>query len=147
MEVKDFNCEDKNNKDLKIDTLIENLNFEDGDHLAKLFSDTAYCIAQTLQKELGATQFRKFYDKVLELNRKAKSLNEKEYNSKINPFVKLLYSKVAYAKERKVAGDNFKKFMFKSLEKVNSKETLNNFTLFLEAIIGFMPKNKKKDRK
>ena len=126
---------------------INNLDFKDGEHLAVLFSETAYCIAQILQKELGATQFRKFYDKVLELNRKAKTLNEEEYNSKINPFVKLLYSKVAYAKERKVAGDNFKKFMFKSLDKVNSKETLNNFTLFLEAIIGFMPKNKKKDRK
>jgi CRISPR-associated protein Csm2 len=132
-----FNC--KNYKINEID-----FNFNNGEHLANLFSETAYCIAQILQKELGATQFRKFYDKVLELNRKARSLDENDYKTKINPFVKLLYSKVAYAKERKVAGDNFEKFMFNSLDKVDSKETLNNFTLFLEAIIGFMPKNKKR---
>jgi CRISPR-associated protein Csm2 len=54
----------------------------------------------------------------------------------------MLNSKVAYASARKSAGGNivnqaFVKMMNSCINQVNSKEKLNIFKLFFEAVIGF----------
>ncbi len=127
----------------KFSDILNKLNFKDGEHLNEMFLNYAKGIADTFageKKEIKSTQFRKFYDRVLELNDKAKSLDENEFKVKILPFVKMLISKSIYAKNRGVAGEKFVKLMQISISKVNSKEELQNFKYFLEAIIGFMPK-------
>ena len=124
--------------------IVKKFNFTEGEHLAKMYYEKAKASADLLSKELGSTQFRKFYDKILELNERAKRVDESGFKVKVLPMLSMMYSKVAYAKERKVAGNNFEIFMKKCLDLAKTKETLNNMTLFLEAVIGFMPKNKRR---
>jgi len=90
--------------------------------------------------ETKPTQFRQFYEKILELNNKAEGLNDIDFKIKILPFVKMLNSKVQYSHSRENSGKNFVILMEKSIKAVNSKEELQNFKYFLEAIIGYMPK-------
>jgi len=131
--------------------LLRNISFKTDDgKLAEMFSTIAQEVAKKLndkdrkndrgyKPDISTTQYRKFYDKIVELNEKAQGL-EKEFNSKILPFVKMLVSKVEYSKSRKHSGENFSILMKESIKKVNSQEELQNFKYFLEAIIGYMPK-------
>jgi CRISPR-associated protein Csm2 len=126
---------------------LENLSFKKSNgRLKELFDSKAESIAKKLndggfRKDISTTQFRKFYDKVLELTQKAENLSQNEFEIEVLPFLKMIKSKVAYAKTRKICGDNFLKLMNKSIDKVNSVEELKNFKYFLESIIGYMPKN------
>ena len=120
--------------------LLQNITFKQSEQLAKMFGETAEKIAQRLERDIKTTQFRKFYDKVLELNQKAQTLSEEDFRVKVLPFVKMLNSKVAYAKTRRLCGNDFVTLMDISIKKVNKKEELQNFKYFLESIIGFMPK-------
>ena len=119
-------------------------NFKETKALVTLFGEDAKDIAKLLNDGYGAdistTQFRQFYEKILELNDKAQGLNKEEFDVKILPFVKLLNSKVQYAKSRRNCGERFEKMMDKSIEAVDSQPKLQNFKYFLEAIIGYMPK-------
>ena len=122
-----------------------NPNFKDTKELVKLFGDEAKRVANLLndggfKADISTTQFRQFYEKILELNDKAQGLSQAEFEVKILPFVKLLNSKVQYAKSRRNCGERFEKMMDKSIKAVNSAEELQNFKYFLEAIIGYMPK-------
>jgi len=120
-----------------------NPNFEDTKELANLFGDEAKRVANllndgTFRADISMTQFRQFYEKILELNDKAEG-NDK-FDIEVLPFVKLLNSKVQYSHSRRNCGKEFLTMMEKSIEKVNSAEELKNFKYFLEAIIGYMPK-------
>lgn len=118
--------------------------FNNTEKLTNLFGDEAKQIANLLNDgsgynaDISTTQFRHFYEKILELNDKAEG-NEK-FSVEVLPFVKLLNSKVQYSHSRRNCGDNFLTMMEKSIAKVNSVEELKNFKYFLEAIIGYMPK-------
>ena len=121
--------------------LLKDISFKAEDKkLADMFSDKAQSIAQKLDGDIQTTQFRKFYEKVLELNEKASGLEDSDFDIKILPFVKMINSKVQYSHTRKHCGNNFVTLMETSIKIVNSKETLQNFKYFLESIIGFMPK-------
>jgi len=126
--------------------LLNGISFKTDDgKLADMFLTKAEAIAKKLNDgskkvDISTTQYRKFYDKVLELNEKAQGLTKAEFDNKILPFVKMIVSKVAYSKSREHCGVNFETLMKESIKKVNTQEELNNFKLFLEAIIGFMPK-------
>ena len=128
-----------------MDKLLRDISFKTNDKkLVAMFNETAEEIAKLLEKEdsIKTTQFRKFYDKILELNNKGQSVvDEEEFKITVLPFVKMLISKVEYSKTRKLCKNNFVSLMRKSISKVNSVEELQNFKYFLEAIIGFMPKN------
>jgi len=122
-----------------------NPNFKETEELANLFGEEAKRVAGLLNDGYGAdiktTQFRQFYEKILELNDKAQGLNKKDFKIKVLPFVKLLNSKVKYSKSRRHCGDRFETMMEKSIYAVESAEELLNFKYFLEALIGYMPKN------
>jgi len=122
-----------------------NPNFKETEELANLFGEEAKRVAGLLNDGYGAdiktTQFRQFYEKILELNDKAQGLNKKDFKIKVLPFVKLLNSKVKYSKSRRHCGDRFETMMEKSIDAVDSAEELLNFKYFLEALIGYMPKN------
>jgi len=122
-----------------------NPNFNDTKELVTLFGDEAKRVANLLNDggysaDISTTQFRQFYEKILELNDKAQGLDIKEFEVKVLPFVKLLNSKVQYSKSRRNCGERFEEMMDKSIKAVNSEDELRNFKYFLEAIIGYMPK-------
>jgi len=127
-------------------SLLSNISFKTDDgKLTEMFLTKAEEIAKKLNDggrniDISTTQYRKFYDKVLELSEKAEGLDKKDFDNKILPFVKMVVSKVAYSKSRRHCGNNFEMLMKDSIKKVNSEEELRNFKLFLESIIGFMPK-------
>ena len=120
-----------------------NPNFKDTKALSELFGTEAERIAKLLndggfRPDISTTQFRQFYEKILELNDKAQG-NE-NFDVEVLPFVKLLNSKVQYSKSRRNCGDRFVTMMEKSIKEVKSAPELKNFKYFLEAIIGYMPK-------
>lgn len=131
-------------------SLLNNLSFKTKDNqLTGLFGEKAQKIAQMMKKdksskdkdmETSTTQFRKFYEKVLELKNKAISLDQSKFDTNIKPFVMMLNSKVQYSHTRDNCGKNFVELMESSIKAVNSVEELQNFKYFLESIIGFMPK-------
>ncbi len=108
----------------------------------ELFNVTAKNWAEKIgaDKKFGVqnTQMRKFYDKVLELNEKAK---HKDFDE-VLPFVKMLNSKVAYASQRssgsgKIVNSAFVSMMNSCVNQIAKKEDLNTFKLFFEAVVGF----------
>ncbi len=132
--------------------LLKDISFkEDDGKLAEMFSDIAEKVAEKLENDYirinnknersrrtSTTQFRQFYEKILELNDKAQG--NKKFKTSIFPFVKLLKSKVQYSLSRGNCGLNFVDMMNISIDKVESAEELQNFKYFLEAVIGYMPK-------
>jgi len=122
-----------------------NPNFNNTEELVNLFGEEAKRVAHLLndggyKADISTTQFRQFYEKILELNDKAEGLTAEEFNVKVLPFVKLLNSKVQYSKSRRNCGERFEAMMDSSIKAVNSEDELRNFKYFLEAIIGYMPK-------
>jgi CRISPR-associated protein Csm2 len=94
--------------------------------------------------ETKPTQIRNFYDYVLSLDEKA--IKGEETFANILPFVKMLNSKVNYAKERKVANAEFVDMIGICVNQINTKEQLHIFKLFFEAVIGFSKKSDRGDR-
>ena len=80
-------------------------------------------------------QIRNFYDKLLVYHNEV-FLDGKDFED-VKPFIKMLKSKVAYAKGRKVIKGDFEKFMNEGINAINSKEDLKNFKLLFEAVIGY----------
>jgi CRISPR-associated protein Csm2 len=120
-------------------------NFNDTKALVELFGDESKRVANLLNDggfapDISTTQFRQFYEKILELNDKAQGLSVPEFEVKVLPFVKLLNSKVQYSYSRKNCREKFVTMMEVSIRNVNSATELQNFKYFLEAIIGYMPK-------
>ena len=86
-----------------------------------------------IQKGTKKTQVRNFYNKVLELCERS----EREEWDDIVPFVKMLNSKVAYGRGRKVVSNKFQEMMKQCIADVEEKSDLKTFKLFFEAVIGF----------
>ncbi len=99
----------------------------------ELFNKTAKEWAERIAKGTKKTQVRNFYDKVLELCERS----EREEWNDIVPFVKMLNSKVAYGRSRKVVSDEFQRMMEQCIADVEEKSDLKTFKLFFEAVIGF----------
>ncbi len=99
----------------------------------ELFNKTAKEWAERIAKGTKKTQVRNFYDKVLELCERS----EREEWEDIVPFVKMLNSKVAYGRSRKVVSDEFQDMMEQCIANVHKKDDLKTFKLFFEAVIGF----------
>ncbi len=99
----------------------------------ELFNKTAKEWAEKIAKGTKKTQVRNFYDKVLELCERS----EREEWEDIVPFVKMLNSKVAYGRSRKVVSDEFQDMMEQCIANVHKKDDLKTFKLFFEAVIGF----------
>ena len=117
-----------------------NLNFRQNTELfSKVANEWAAKIASA-KPETKTTQMRNLYDYVLKLQEKANLKNESDFKAEILPFVKMLNSKVAYANTRKVASKEFVDMINDCVSQVNSKEGLDTFKLFFEAVLGFSKK-------
>ena len=109
----------------------------------ELLNKTAKKFAEDIGVGRGGvqnTQIRKFFDQVLKLQQDAKQSDD--FASEILPFVKMLNSKVAYASSRNSGGGKlinraFVDMMNSCINQVNTKDNLNVFKLFFEAVIGF----------
>lgn len=112
---------------------------------SELFNKVADKWAEKIGNGRGGvqnTQMRKFYDQVLDLQQKAKHLDNQEFQTDLLPFVKMLNSKVAYASTRnsgggKIVNKAFVDMMTSCINQVEKREDLNTFKLFFEAVIGF----------
>jgi len=93
---------------------------------------------KVVEMKTKKTQVRNFYDKVLELLKEAE---EKEWED-VYPFVKMLNSKVAYARTREVVNCKFVDMMQTCINQIDKEEKLKNFKLFFEAVIGFYKEEK-----
>jgi CRISPR-associated protein Csm2 len=109
----------------------------------ELFNETAKKWALKISGT-KSTQVRNFYDYVLNLYDKVNS--KQETFADILPFVKMLNSKVNYAKERKVASAEFVEMIAACVNKIETEEQLKTFKLFFEAVIGFSKKSDKGER-
>ena len=114
---------------------------------SKLFDEVARKWAEEIygnKKDplTNKNQIRNFYDKVLEfydaifVNEKKEEKRDEKYKE-LEPFIKMLNSKIEYAKGRKVAKGAFVDFMKKGINEIKNKEDLKNFKLLFEAVIGF----------
>jgi CRISPR type III-A-associated protein Csm2 len=90
-------------------------------------------------------QLRNFYDKVLELEEKAINANPIEFKTRVLPFIKMLNSKVTYAKNKQQGSVNeaFVIFMKEAIGQVKDRETFTNFRFLFEAVLGFFEKEDK----
>jgi len=103
---------------------------------AELFDEVALEWADRISRgRMNKNQLRNFYDKVLELYEK--SLYTENFEEEVLPFVKMLNSKVAYAVNRGVANNDFKTMMNDCISQIKTKEDLEVFKYFFEAVIGF----------
>jgi CRISPR type III-A-associated protein Csm2 len=114
---------------------------------AKTFDVTAEKWSKVIanaDKGVEKNQLRNFYDKVLELEEKAINADDNEFEKKVLPFIKMLNSKVTYAKNKQQGSVNeaFVIFMRESIAQIDSKESFANFRFLFEAVIGFYQKDK-----
>jgi len=104
------------------------------DEVAKDWADEIY--GRGKDPQTNKNQIRNFYDKILEFYDDIFVKKNKTYQE-IEPFLKMLNSKIEYAKGRKVAGEKFVEFMKKGIKEIKNEEDLKNFKLLFEAVIGF----------
>ncbi len=120
----------------------------------KTFDITAEKWAKVIansDKGVEKNQLRNFYDKVLELEEKTINAKDGEFETKILPFIKMLNSKVAYAKNRQQSSVNqaFVEFINEAMRQIVDPKTFANFKFLFEAVVGFYQKGnfiKKEER-
>ncbi len=127
---------------------------ENGDFIFDLKSITSKTFDITAEKwskvianvdrGVEKNQLRNFYDKVLELEERAINTSDEnsEFQTTVLPFIKMLNSKVTYAKNKQQGSVNqaFVEFMRESIGQIDNKESFQNFKFLFEAIIGFYEK-------
>lgn len=106
---------------------------------AELFSSVAQNTAKELAKggkEVNkSTQLRRFYDEVVMWETKVAQSDVKLAEYK--PFILMLNAKAAYAEGRKHVDSNFTSLIRCCLSQISNWQSLRNFKLFFEAMLGF----------
>ncbi|WGE85083.1 type III-A CRISPR-associated protein Csm2 [Actinobacillus equuli] len=85
------------------------------------------------------TQLRKFYDELIMWNERVQSSkNKKEKFSELEPFIKMLKAKVAYAKGRNHVDEQFQQIFNRCIDQIQDFQTLQHAKLFMEALTGYL---------
>ncbi len=117
---------------------IENF-FKDSDKKIinpNLVDKIALKIAKILANSgLNKNQLRKYYNEIKSLEKMF--LLQGEDWEMIEPFVKMVKSKVYYGKGRKMKVDALCEFMEKYIDKINDKDDFKAFCKLFEAVIGY----------
>ncbi len=87
------------------------------------------------------TQIRKFYDEVVKLNDRCKQ----DGFGTVELDIHMLIPKSAYAKGREHVSYNFDYFISQGVKQIKCKQSLQNFKLLFEAVLGFYKEIKPKD--
>lgn len=109
---------------------------------AEIFSTVAENAAQQIKSNPNAnktTQLRKFYDELAMWNDRVQTAreNREEKYQELEPFIKMLKAKVAYAQGRKHIDSNFSDVFNRCIDEIKSAETLRDAKLFMEAVMGY----------
>ena len=113
----------------------------------ELFSQTAEdwakkCYVNANSNTNAGTQIRRFYDELILWNEKCTTQQIFQENL---PYIRMIKSKVAYAKGRDIIDVNYKALMDGIINAIqgNNVKTLKNAKLFLEAFTGYFKFYKK----
>lgn len=110
----------------------------------ELYGKKAEEWAKAISGKTKNNQLRNFYDKILELYEKAQNLDDpSRFGREILPFIKMLGSKVVYAKSRDNIDQTFADFMTKSLKQIEGEDAMQKFIAFkhfYEAMLGYRGK-------
>ena len=93
------------------------------------------------------TQIRKFYDEVVKLHDRCQQYNRdgKDGFAEVEIYVHMLPAKSKYAKGREHVSFNFDYFIKTGVKQITCAESLYNFKLLFESVLGFYkeirPKN------
>ncbi|MFZ7214812.1 type III-A CRISPR-associated protein Csm2 [[Pasteurella] aerogenes] len=107
-----------------------------------IFSNIADEAAREIKANASAnksTQLRKFYDELAMWNDRVQ-LDQADKQAKfkeLEPFIKMLKAKVAYAKGRKHVDDHFMAIFNKTIDEIKCPQTLKEAKLFMEAVMGY----------
>ncbi len=103
----------------------------------ELFSQTAEEWAKKCSGKINTnTQIRRFYDELILWNEKCTTQQIFQENL---PYIRMIKSKIAYAKGRDIIDANYKALMDGIINAIqgNNVKTLKNAKLFLEAFTGY----------
>lgn len=108
---------------------------------AEIFSSIAENAAKQIKSTNSAnktTQLRKFYDELAMWNDRVQTAKDRtEKYRELEPFIKMLKAKVAYAEGRKHINADFSQVFNQCIDEVKSAETLRDAKLFMEAVMGY----------
>jgi len=128
-----------------IDQLLAKIVFTKDALPAEIFSDIAEEAARRVKDSGGKdkntpTQLRRFYDELVMWNdtvqQEPRDKRKGEYE-KLEPFIKMLKAKVAYAKGRNHVDEDFKKLFSHCINKIDCPDSLKHCKFFMEAFMGY----------
>lgn len=91
------------------------------------------------KKKNKKTQLRKFYDELIMWNERVQSATDKSQKfNELEPFIKMLKAKVAYAKGREHVDENFQNVFNQCINQIKDPQTLQHAKLFMEAVTGYL---------
>lgn len=109
---------------------------------SEIFSEIAKQAAEEIKSNANvnkSTQLRKFYDELAMWNERVQ-LAQADKLAKFNelePFIKMLKAKVAYAKGRKHIDEKFMAIFNQTIDEIKCPQTLKEAKLFMEAVMGY----------
>lgn len=122
------------------------ISFDDKNLAPNLFSEIAEDTAKYIKLDNSKnkdtnknSQIRKFYDELVMWNDKVQREREKREETflQLEPFIKMLKAKVAYAQARGHVDEKFYLVFNRCIDQINSAEQLKYAKLFFEAVMGF----------
>jgi len=103
-----------------------------------VFWKDAEKLANMFHPSPKSSQLRKFYDEIVHYSSmvRAKPDDSSEW-ANVEPLVKMIIAKAAYAEARKNVSKYFSDFIQHYIKKIDSPKDLTAFCSFFEAIVGF----------
>lgn len=128
-----------------LDTHVINLKEIDAELFSGVAHETAIVLADKDKRHATnkSTQLRRFYDEIIMWENRV-SMHPDKFNEYL-PFIRMLNAKSAYALGRKLVDKNYVKLLEHCLKQVETPETMRNFKLFMEAMMGFYKQERPKD--
>lgn len=121
--------------DLKTAPPVATLFSEDAEAFAKKLDDSANADRGGKEKN-KSTQIRRFYDELVGWQDRIGD-DEEKFNQYV-AFIKMLNAKAAYAHGRNLVTPDFVTWFKECIQQVDSPQTLRNFRLHFEAVLGFL---------
>jgi len=135
---------DRAASDAKIAALLTKIVFKKEALPRDIFSDIAQEAARLVKNNGGdgknrPTQLRRFYDELVMWNDSVQqgSEDKEEKYKELEPFIKMLKAKVAYAKGRNHVDKSFERFFSHCIDRIDSHDSLKHCKFFMEAFMGY----------
>jgi len=112
----------------------------DLDDMKTALTEEAKSKAASFEKGLNTSKLRQYYQVVSSIYEKMCARKDSDCNDLWMQFY-LLKARSNYDKTRRLVNEEFKRFIESAVDNVKTKEDLERFKLFFEAIVGFFPKS------